>query len=133
MPFLWETEKTFRDGDYSNNCSNEYNKSFSAKFVRKKSNDNSSRQCRLFTMKSYMNKDYNGVMKSRSDKRGNVSCGSGDNGRMSAVNRLYKRKGSNNNDEMMFEVNKKFFLRTNTSMLIKNNKKVTFICPEMNN
>ena len=126
IPFLWETEKTFRDGDYSNNCSNEYNKSFSVKYMRKKNSDNSFRQCRLFTMKSYMNKDYN-VM---SDKRGNVSC-SGD-GRISAVNRLYKRKGSDDNEEMMFEVNKKFFLRTNTSMLIKNNKKVTFICPTMN-
>lgn len=127
IPFLWETEKTFHDGDYSNNCCNEYNKSFSVKYMRKKSGDNSSRQCRLFTMKSYMNKDYNAMS---DNKRGNVSCSV--DGRMNAVNRLYKRKGSNDNEEMMFEVNKKFFLRTNTSMLIQNNKKVTFICPTMN-
>jgi hypothetical protein len=127
IPFLWETEKTFHDGDYSNNCCNEYNKSFSVKYMRKKSGDNSSKQCRLFTMKSYMNKDYNAMS---DNKRGNVSCSV--DGRMNAVNRLYKRKGSNDNEEMMFEVNKKFFLRTNTSMLIQNNKKVTFICPTMN-
>ena len=144
IPFLWETEKTFRDG-YCLNNSNEHNKSynmksFSAKYgmMNNKSNDNN-KQCRLFTMKSYNNKDYSGlngscwsvIKKSRNDKRGNVSCSSSDV-KSHTVKSLYKRKGSNDNEEMMFEVNKKFFLRTNTSMLIKNNKKVTFICPTTN-
>ena len=39
IPFLWETEKTFHDGDYNNNCCNEYNKSFSVKYMHKKSGD----------------------------------------------------------------------------------------------